>query len=110
MRRIMSCAASFGRGTFDSSRVRLPAARSSGQAVYGMRECVHPVMDDAPEIEDEAIEALGERSKACKVFHSRYCARRSASLPTASLIEAKPAARSAAASSRFNRGISTGPA
>ena len=48
-----------------------------GEAVDGVRECVHAVMDDAPEVEDEAVEALGERGEAWQVFHRRYCARRS---------------------------------
>ena len=81
-----------------------------GQAIDGVRKRVHAVMDDAPEIEDEAVEPVGERGEAWQVFHRRYSARRRASLPTASRTQAKPPARSAAASSRFSRGISAGPA
>ncbi len=110
IRRIIACAASFGRGTLDSSSVRLPASRSRGEAIDRMRESVHPIMDDAPQVEDEAVVAFGERGEAWQVFHQPYSARRGASLPTASCTLAKPPACRAAASSRFSRGIRAGPA
>ncbi len=81
-----------------------------GEAIDGMRKGVHAVMDDAPQIEDEAVIPVGERGEAWQVFHQPYSARRCASLPTASCTRAKPPARRAAASSRFSRGISAGPA
>ena len=57
-----------------------PAARSRVEAVDGMREGVHAVVDHAPQIEDEAVVAVGERGKAGQVFHQPHSARRCASL------------------------------
>ncbi len=81
-----------------------------GEAIDGVRECIHAVMDDAPQIEDEAVVPVGERGEAWQVFHQAHSARRCASLPTASCTRANPPARRAAASSCFRRGIRAGPA
>ena len=62
------------------------------------------VVHDAPEVEHEAVVAVGERRDAVEDVHQE------ASTPTASERRAKPSRRSAAASSRLRRGTSAGPA
>ncbi len=74
------------------------------EAIDRARVGSHAVVDHAPEVEDEAVIARGERREAAEMFY--HCN----SVPIAEGTSRSRAASSAASNSRLMRGISAGPA